>query len=308
MTSSPVLISSHPHTPMKNSPNASPHLKASKSGNMTPLSLSPSSTPRSFARAPPARPYQSALCARGCVPGLAPEGDTKAFADRVCGIVHGRSSKVAGPSASASGRKSLGGSLEAERAELIVDYPAWSPGSFQDLSTLHALRDTTLSHAHSVLSYLQSTHNIPASYRLLARSASAVPTPGSSPSAISPFDGTSSGWGCIRLAPTAVSPVLRPAVRRSSAVTAPIRFHRPTTMPLDFEHAIADEYDDDDHDADVDKEVKLRAGYSSGTASDDEDEEESADVLVAREVDKRGGKEGMVFLMTLFGQPALILT
>lgn len=41
-------------------------------------------------------------------------------------------------------------------------------------------------------------------------------------------------------------------------------------------------------------EIKLREGFWSGSASgsEDEDEEEVADVIVAREIEKRGGKEG----------------
>lgn len=42
--------------------------------------------------------------------------------------------------------------------------------------------------------------------------------------------------------------------------------------------------------------IKLREGFFNGSASgsedEDEDEEEVADVVVAREIEKRGGKEG----------------
>jgi len=38
--------------------------------------------------------------------------------------------------------------------------------------------------------------------------------------------------------------------------------------------------------------VDLKEGYRSSGGSDDEGEEECADVLVAREVKKRGAKEG----------------
>ena len=128
-----------------------------------------------------------------------------------------------------------------------------------DLSTLHALRDTTLTHTHSLLSFFLQTHSIPASYRLLARSSTSQ----------------SSGWGCIRLAPSAPSSPaspkseLRPKVRRSSLVTEKYK-RPPVTIPvLDLDHAIADE-----------------------DGSDDEGEEETADFLVAREVESRGAKEG----------------
>lgn len=260
---------------------------------------------------------------------------------------------------------SLGGSWETERAELIVDIPVWSPGCFQgkwarrdrprfeieieieveviaalvltltsllDLSTLHALRDTTLCHTHALLAYLLREHSIPASYRLLARSAIGS---GSSPSP--------HGWGCIRLAPTVTtSPVvpkveLKPKYRRTSFVYEGEREKRATTSHIEnrpvtgvaglglvptndipsigetmakprpkpkraqvdrahvtrtpewtFEHALADESDDEDEDV----HVSLKEGYRSGSASDDEDEEECADVIVARELDRRGAKEG----------------
>jgi hypothetical protein len=38
--------------------------------------------------------------------------------------------------------------------------------------------------------------------------------------------------------------------------------------------------------------VELKEGYRSSGNSDDEGEDECADVLVAREVEKRGAKEG----------------
>lgn len=56
---------------------------------------------------------------------------------------------------------------------------------------------------------------------------------------------------------------------------------------LDMDHAIADE------DEEEEVQVELKEGYRQGTlSSDDEEEEECADVLVAREVEKRGTKEG----------------
>lgn len=58
---------------------------------------------------------------------------------------------------------------------------------------------------------------------------------------------------------------------------------------LAMEQAIAD---DDDEDEDEDKDVRLKPGYLSGSASDEDDDDVSADDLIAREVEKRGGKEG----------------
>lgn len=202
----------------------------------------------------------------------------------------------------------MSSSWEAERADLIVDYPVWSPGCFQDLSTLQSLREKTLSHIHLLLSHLQNVHNIHATYRLLARSAVSFPTTNPSP--------FHHGWGCIRLAPCASQEQGRAGakVRRASLVHA----RRP---PLSFspERKMNDSavIDSDDEDSSpqmsprtTTADVKLREGFFNGSASgsEDEDEEEVADVVVAREIEKRGGKEGMAFLMTLFGQPAIILT
>jgi len=242
-------------------------------------------------------------------------GDTKEFGDMVVHLVEERVRRLrSGDTGSGKGGvKSAAGSWEVERVELIVDIPVWSPGCFQDLSTLHALRDTTLAYTHNLLAYLLKTHSLPASYRLLARSA--VPQ---SPNHPAP------GWGCIRLSPynKTTSPTprreLKPAVRRSSLVhnerrgsrkssgngtsISPIRIRIRKEGQGEFDEALASDDEDDV------VPVELKEGYRSSGGSDDEGEEECADVLVAKEVEKRGAKEGTAFLMTLFGQPALILT
>lgn len=315
MTSSPLLHAhsrSIPHISLSASPNGSPtmhplvsKMARSSSGTITPLNLSsapPATQPRSFARAPPVRPYQSASCARAGRVVRDVEGDTKEFGDLVVGMVEKRSrnARGGGQVVNEEGRKvrsmggSLAGSWEKEMAELIVDIPVWSPGCFQDLSTLHALRDITLTHTHSLLAYLLSAHSIAASYKLLTRSSTSQ----------------SSGWGCIRLAPSGHASLgssgcdLRPQVRRSSLVTEKYK-RPPVTIPtFDLDQAIAD--DDSEHE-DEPVDVALKKGYTSQGDSDDEAEGESADVMVAKEVERRGQKEGTAFLMTLFGQPALIL-
>ncbi|KAK4687956.1 hypothetical protein P7C73_g2158, partial [Tremellales sp. Uapishka_1] len=300
MTSSPALLAhSRPHTP-----TGSPKL--------VPLASSMTPPPtRSFARPPQARPYQSPLCSRASVDQsvIAPEGDVKRFAEMIAGVVEGRVGSGLGSVTEGVGARSS--SWEKEKAELIVDIPVWSPGCFQDLSTLHALRDTTLSHTHVLLSYLATKHHLPASYRLLARSS----PPSSSAAA-------AYGWGCIRLSPptTASQPRYQPK-RRTSFVKP----ERRLSNELSFEHAVADEDEDDRQQLAAD--VRLRDGYgsASGSGSDEEEEDESADSVVAREIQKRGCKEGSVgvvegdprasaeessrtaFVMTLFGQPALIL-
>ncbi|WVQ82038.1 hypothetical protein IAT38_004166 [Cryptococcus sp. DSM 104549] len=301
--------------------------------------LSASMPTRSFARQPQARPYQSPLLARqmaGKARQMDP--DTKRFAELVVGMMGDRLARAgAGAGHNEKGlvemienvklegavdvkqtrpavprKASLAGSWEAEKAELIVDIPVWSPGCFQDLSTLHTLRDKTLSHTHALLAHLLNTHSTPATYRLLARSAVA-PGPTSSP--------FHHGWGCIRLAPSSISGdegkprELKAKVRRASLVRAHSHQpHVPRPEDLSHESVLLDSDEEDAHDrAAAGEPVRLRQGFWSGSGgsvsgSEDEDEEECADVVVGREVEKRGGKEGTVFLMTLFGQPALILT
>ena len=135
------------------------------------------------------------------------------------------------------------------------------------------------------------------------------------------------GWGCIRLTPSLHSPLepkkeLKPAVRRSSSVhegspgSAPLYRRTSSTaksigsgfgtspkassampMPIkireafESESALVIDDDDDDDEHGARGQVKLMSGYRSGTGSD-EDDEESADEIVAREVERRGAKEG----------------
>ncbi|ODN78966.1 hypothetical protein, variant [Cryptococcus amylolentus CBS 6039] len=335
------------HTP---SPNSSPKLvpvpstiaplshlslstthSSSTSPTAAPGALSQSAPTRSYVRGPQARPYGPSSIKKKEL-----DADSRHFAELVARSVddrRGSPSREKGliemvenvtieeQEERTEARKieqrkqlgrmqSLGGSWENERAELIVDYPVWSPGCFQDLSTLHTLRDKTLAHTHSLLSHLLNTHSTPTTYRLLARSAT---SPKPSSTRPSPFH---HGWGCIRLAPS------RAQVRRTSLVQA----GRPTfsprlslpRLPLHATSAV-DSSSDEESPANSPRvsardyrEIKLRTGFSSGSSDEEdeaEDEEESADVIVAKEIEKRGGgKEGTVFLMTLFGQPALILT
>ena len=169
-----------------------------------------------------------------------------------------------------------------------------------DLSTLHTLRDTTLSHTHSIMSHLLKAHTVPTSYRLLPRSATNNDAANGNAQWRNHL-----AWGCIRLAPSASSPVqpkhdLKPIVRRtSSAFQRRPSVRKSATLDsaarpvdhvphfrLDLDQAIID----DDEDEEVS--VELKTGYQSGTTSDDEAEEDSADVVVEREITKRGVKEG----------------
>ncbi|WWD02483.1 hypothetical protein V865_000523 [Kwoniella europaea PYCC6329] len=359
MTSSPILTPSCrsiAHTP---SPSSSPKLTPVPSTMAKPIPtpsafstssgvpITSSSLPtRSFVRGPQARPYNALPKNPKAV-----DGDTKRFAEIVASMVTQRENEKrkseliemvenVNLSSSQEDSRSIGsnvkrmnipkrnksiamgmvGSWEVEAAELIVDIPVWSPGCFQDLSTLHALRDTTLSHTHALLNHLLNAHSTPATYRLLARSCA---QPNHSDHAHTAYH---QGWGCIRLTPSITSPIsapleLKPSVRRASLVhthstpnahTLKNQGHSPTrTTRVDHDNChekVIVESDDEDE-----LEIKLKEGYSrsSISTSDDEsenEEEESADVIVGREILRRGGKEGMAFLMTLFGQPALILT
>lgn len=266
--------------------------------------------------------------------GKGVEGDTKVFAQLVVGLVEDRaklqrlamednklgvpvgSGGSGGAGSGGVGRSVGAGSLdtsgmanwENERAELMVDIPVWNPGCFQDLSTLHQLRDTTLSHTHAILTHLLANHSIPATYRLLARSG---PSSNSS----------QAGWGCIRLAaPSPRSSQTAPSSlacspthhRRRTSFVKPLR-RLSNEVRLSHEHVILDGSDDENEEGDLkggrggkERLVILKEGYVSGS-SDSEDDEDSADVLVSREIEKRGLKEGAAFLMTLHGQPALIL-
>lgn len=152
MTTSPMMHTSTPPT------GNSPSLRAAggSKGTMTPMSLpasspatayqQPSSSPRSYARAPPVRPYGSPLLGRSKVNAKEPQGDTKAFGELVAHMVEERTrmsrrgtvEEAVQQQEEARGAKSVGGSLsgslEKDRAELIVDVPVWSPGCFQGTS------------------------------------------------------------------------------------------------------------------------------------------------------------------------------
>lgn len=97
-------------------------------------------SPRSYARAPPQRPY--AMQTRLSQKREPIDGDTKAFAERVVAIIEARARRARtgawfnlGEVDESRKIRSLGGSLsgswEMERAEFIVDIPVWSPGCFQ---------------------------------------------------------------------------------------------------------------------------------------------------------------------------------
>lgn len=67
------------------------------------------------------------------------------------------------------------------------------------------------------------------------------------------------------------------------------------TPEMRLDHAIAD--DDEVADGEVGAAVRLRKGYARSASPSDDEDEEDADTLVAREVEKRGAKEGSVFVL-----------
>ena len=70
------------------------------------------------------------------------KGDTKEFADK---LVHLVESRRKGGKVEKGGVRSVAGSWEVERVELIVDIPVWSPGCFQGMSPLSPLLSSLLS-------------------------------------------------------------------------------------------------------------------------------------------------------------------
>ena len=205
-----------------------------------------------------------------------------------------------------------------------------------DLSTLHSLRDTTLSHTHALIAYLLES-NIPASYRLLARST--VDSPRAIPSA---GPQTSLGWGCIRLAPELAPQRAqhKPKVRRSSLVlqrrspsadteeasilfsTERILVQRDAAKKSSltggsiFESAIVEDGEDEEYGVSLLRvgsglDVRLKKGWreaspSGASGSEEEAEEESADVLVAKEVERRGARQGWVHVLLTLLNVSLI--
>lgn len=182
---------SRPHTPLALSPGGSPQLRPKGStstlkpsptiSSSLPASASApgpvgtsnvGTSPRSYARAPERRPYAPLMSSRA-TPGakVELEGDTKMFVELVAQMVVARtntrgrrmsgkgekgavarsvsSSRARGVSPGAGA--SLPGSWEGERAELLVDVPVWSPGCFQGMFILHAIRTTSTSKTRLIM-------------------------------------------------------------------------------------------------------------------------------------------------------------
>lgn len=252
---------------------------------------SPLPSPPSDERAPRAntryeRPYCSPRLARSRSRPRPEQIDkpTRDYAAHVAEISRTRKSRAAELGISPVSP----GGRERNVLEFVVDVPVWSQGCFADLSTLHALRDTTLSHTHALVAHLNDEFAIQSSYRLLARRPSAV------------------GWGCVRLSPSFLDgeahsppqPRRRTSFVQTEEMPLPGR-SRPIATRRVTNSAI--ESDDDDDQA------ALKPGYSNvSTVSDDEGDDE-ADALVKAEVDAHGHKEGTAFILELKGVKTLVL-
>lgn len=156
-----------------------------------------------------------------------------------------------------------------------------------DLSTLHSLRDVTLSHVHGLIAHLSDAHLITAKYRLLA----------SRPQQL--------GWGCIRLAPSPLDRARRRHTARPPLPSSP----RATVHNFDprahVHHSVSFDEAVYDHPTEVEVEVELVPGYTEGDSDEDDDQE--PDSLVAAEAREKGYKEGSVFTMTMNGLQALVM-
>lgn len=168
-----------------------------------------------------------------------------------------------------------------------------------DLSTLHSLRDVTLSHVHGLIAHLSDAHLITAKYRLLA----------SRPQQL--------GWGSIRLAPSPLDRAQRRHTARPPLPSSPrATVHNFDTRagtpggPVHFDprasvqHSVS--FDEAVYDRPTEVEVELVPGYTEGSDSDEDDDQEP-DSLVAAEARDKGHKEGSVFTMTINGLHSLVM-
>lgn len=162
---------------------------------------------------------------------------------------------------------------------------------------MHALRDTTLAHVHTLIGHLADAHALTATYRILARRPNAY------------------AWGSIRLAPSLLDGTAARPSRRTSFVKAE-RSPRSAAKETkerspSLECAILS---DDEQLADEPTTAAvLVPGYSAdkegktSSAEEEEDDEDAAEGLVRAEVEKRGLKEGSAFVFTVKEQLSLVL-
>lgn len=190
-----------------------------------------------------------------------------------------------------AGKRSVTGRPPQSASSTAADIP--------DLSTLHSLRDVTLSHVHGLIAHLSDAHLITAKYRLLA----------SRPQQL--------GWGSIRLAPSPLDRAQRRHTARPPLPSSPrATVHNFDTRaatpggPVHFDpranvqHSVS--FDEAVYDRPTEVEVELVPGYTEGSDSDEDDDQEP-DSLVAAEAREKQYKEGSVFTMTINGLHSLVM-
>ncbi|BEI93804.1 uncharacterized protein CcaverHIS019_0602630 [Cutaneotrichosporon cavernicola] len=211
---------------------------------------------------------------------------TREFAAAVADVASQRKSRMV-----AMGMSPVSpGGRERDALEFVVDVPVWSLGSFSDLSTMHALRDTTLAHVHTLIGHLADAHALTATYRILAR------RPGGY------------AWGSIRLASSLLDGANARPSRRTSFVKAE-RSVSPRSPSFDCAFAS----DEDVAEEPQQKPLKptqatptLVAGYQADPEEDDDDEADT-DALVRAQVEARGLVEGSAFVLSVKEQLTLVL-
>lgn len=146
---------------------------------------------------------------------------------------------------------------------------------------MHALRDATLAHVHTLIGHLAEAHNLTATYRILARQ------PGGC------------AWGSIRLASSLLDGVNARPSRRTSFVKAELSVS-PRSPPTDC--AILSDEDIAEEPQQTPQQPK--PGYS---ADPDDEEEAEMDRLVRIQVEARALPEGSAVVISVKEQLTLVL-
>ncbi|KAJ9097307.1 hypothetical protein QFC21_004976 [Naganishia friedmannii] len=169
------------------------------------------------------------------------------------------------------------------RFQLIVDVPLWTPGCFQDLSSMQDVRDKTLASLHTVVDNLRLRGGVRTTYRLLSTA-------------------NGGSWGCIRVAPFMSSTFKHQSFinRNETKVNAPAALRRSTFAGPALSHRLF---------GGLGGSLSTHHALLAGGASEDEKQEAARVVKMALEKDGDGViPEARVFLLALNGQPALIIT
>ncbi|KAJ9125208.1 hypothetical protein QFC22_000162 [Naganishia vaughanmartiniae] len=169
------------------------------------------------------------------------------------------------------------------RFQLIVDVPLWTPGCFQDLSSMQDVRDKTLASLHAIVDNLRLRGGVRTTYRLLSTA-------------------NGGSWGCIRVAPFMASTYKHQSFinRNEPRFTAPAALRRSTFAGPALSQRLF---------GGLGCSLSAQHTVLAGGASEDEKQEAARVVKLALEKDSDGIiPEARVFLLALNGQPALIIT